>query len=301
MSSASGELIYAQFGDGCDLYEVLGVDKSATEKEITRAYRKLALKYHPDKHRGDETSKAESTAKFQALSAIHALLNDAEARAYYDETGSIMDSETDKSPSFQMWVDYFARIFPKVSEADITKFSDEYRFSDEEQRDVLDAYSKLKGHMQSILDTIMLSTEDDEERFAEMIEKAIKNKEVKSLPKWREYVRAKASKPKKQESAAQQKRKQAKKDKEAREAEELMRKVRGNQQERANGGSVSTLSSKRERGFESLLASLETRYAEKPGKGKSAKKSRKADDTFEEPSEEAFLAAQKRLKLSKKK
>jgi hypothetical protein len=56
-----------------------------------------------------------------------------------------------------------------------------------------------------------------------------------------------------------------------------------------------------ERGFESLLASLETRYAEKPGKGKSAKKSRKADDTFEEPSEEAFLAAQKRLKLSKKK
>jgi hypothetical protein len=69
--------------------------------------------------------------------------------------------------------------------------------------------------------------------------------QVKSLPKWREYVRAKASKPKKQESAAQQKRKQAKKDKEAREAEELMRKVRGNQQERANGGSVSTLSSKR--------------------------------------------------------
>lgn len=43
--SASGELIYAQFGENCDLYDVLGVTKSATEKEITRAYRKLALKY----------------------------------------------------------------------------------------------------------------------------------------------------------------------------------------------------------------------------------------------------------------
>lgn len=54
----------------------------------------------------------------------------------------------------------------------------------------------------------------------------------------------------------------------------------------------------RERGFESLLSSLETRYAEKPGKGK---KSRKSVDASEEPSEEAFLAAQKRLKLNKRK
>lgn len=45
MSASSAELIYAEFGDGCDLYEVLGVAKTASEKDITRAYRKLALKY----------------------------------------------------------------------------------------------------------------------------------------------------------------------------------------------------------------------------------------------------------------
>lgn len=133
---------------------------------------------HPDKHRGDDASKAKSTATFQALSAIHALLSNTEARAYYDETGSLLSSDHEKSPSFQMWVDYFARIFPKVTEGDIAKFSSEYRFSDEEQKDVLDTFAKLKGDMQGVMDSIMLSTDDDEERFAEMITNAIKSKQV---------------------------------------------------------------------------------------------------------------------------
>lgn len=41
----SGELIYAAFGADCDLYEVFDVPRTATNKDITRAYRKLALKY----------------------------------------------------------------------------------------------------------------------------------------------------------------------------------------------------------------------------------------------------------------
>lgn len=201
---------------------------------------------HPDKQRGDEAAKAQATTKFQAISAIHSLLSDAEARAYYDETGAIMSADQyEKSPSFQMWVDYFARIFPKVTESDIAKFSDEYRFSDEEQRDVLDTYVKVKGDMQGILDSIMLSTDDDEERFAEMIERAISSKQLKAFPKWRAYVERKASKPKKAPSEAQRKKQQAKKDKEAREAEELMRKIRGNQEQRASGGGSTALSAKR--------------------------------------------------------
>lgn len=43
--SGSGDVIYAEFGENCDLYEVLGVDKRASNKDLTRAYRKLALKY----------------------------------------------------------------------------------------------------------------------------------------------------------------------------------------------------------------------------------------------------------------
>lgn len=68
---------------------------------------------------------------------------------------------------------------------------------------------------------------------------------MQSHPKWREYIKAKARKPKTKLTDAQLKRKQAKKDKEAQEAEELMRKIRGNQQERASGGGSTALSAKR--------------------------------------------------------
>lgn len=43
--SSTAEQIWAAFGQDCDLYEVIGVDSKATDKEITRAYRKLALRY----------------------------------------------------------------------------------------------------------------------------------------------------------------------------------------------------------------------------------------------------------------
>ncbi|KAG6973162.1 hypothetical protein JG687_00001067 [Phytophthora cactorum] len=290
-------LIHAEFGDDCDLYAVLGVGRSANNKEITQAYRKLALKYHPDKQRGDEASCAKATAKFQAVSAIHSILSDKEARAVYDESGTILSDDHDKSPSFQMWTQYFARVFPKVTKEDITRFEGEYRHSDEEKRDVLAAYTKYEGEMQHIMDTIMLSTDDDEERFAEMIQKAIKDKEVKAFPTWHEYVKEQSKKTKKKETPAEQKRKQAKREKEAQEAEELFNKIRGNQQKRGEGSGSTALSTERKRGFESLLGSLEAKYAEK---GKKSKRKAAPQDSSE-PSEEEFLAAQKRLKRSRKK
>ena len=50
-----------------DYYEVLGVDKNASEDEIKRAYKKLARKYHPDMNPGDK----EAEEKFKELSLIH--------------------------------------------------------------------------------------------------------------------------------------------------------------------------------------------------------------------------------------
>ncbi|KAG2527381.1 hypothetical protein JM18_003640 [Phytophthora kernoviae] len=286
--------IHAEFGDDCDLYAVLRVERTATDKDITRAYRKLALRY-AHKQRGDEASRAKATAKFQAVSAIHSILSDKEARAVYDETGTILsDDHDEKSPSYQMWADYFTRVFPKVTKEDITRFEGEYRFSEEERRDVLEAYSKHEGEMKNIMDSIMLSTEDDERRFTEMIQKAIKEKAVKTFPTWRGYLKEQGKK--KKETPADQKRKQAKREREAREAEELFNKIRGNQQNRSDGASTA-LSAKRKRGFDSLLSNLEAKYAEK---GKKSKRKKVSGDSCE-PSEDQFLAAQKRLKLSKKK
>ncbi len=66
-----------------DYYEVLGVDRSATPEEIAQAYRKLALKYHPDRNPGDE----EAVAKFKEAAEAFEVLSDPEKRARYDRYG----------------------------------------------------------------------------------------------------------------------------------------------------------------------------------------------------------------------
>lgn len=66
-----------------DYYEVLGVGKTAAVDEIKKAYRKLALKYHPDKNPGD----AEAEEKFKEAAEAYGVLSDEEKRARYDRYG----------------------------------------------------------------------------------------------------------------------------------------------------------------------------------------------------------------------
>ena len=87
-----------------DYYEVLGVQKSTAKDEIKSAYRKLALKYHPDRNKSPEAQE-----KFKEISEAYAVLSDPEKRKRYDTYGHVGNEEV-----FRGSEDNFAEIFKDI-------------------------------------------------------------------------------------------------------------------------------------------------------------------------------------------
>ncbi len=67
-----------------EYYEVLGLTKGATDEEIKRAFRKLAIKYHPDRNQGDKTAEE----KFKEINEAYQVLSDPQKKAQYDQFGT---------------------------------------------------------------------------------------------------------------------------------------------------------------------------------------------------------------------
>lgn len=88
-----------------DYYEVLGVSRNAADKEIADAYRKLAIKYHPDKNPGDE----EAILRFKEAAEAFEVLNDKEKRGRYDRFGHAgVDGPGGGAPHFNDVSDIFS-------------------------------------------------------------------------------------------------------------------------------------------------------------------------------------------------
>ena len=66
-----------------DYYELLGVNRNASEDEVKKAYRKLALQHHPDRNPGDK----QAEEKFKEVSEAYQVLSDAQKRSQYDQFG----------------------------------------------------------------------------------------------------------------------------------------------------------------------------------------------------------------------
>jgi len=90
-----------------DYYKTLGVDRKASTDEIRSAYRKLAMKYHPDKNPGDK--KAED--KFKEINEAYQVLSDEQKRAHYDRLGNAYSNfrTTGGRPGDFHWDDWFAQ------------------------------------------------------------------------------------------------------------------------------------------------------------------------------------------------
>lgn len=172
-----------------DLYEVLQLQKTASESEIKRAYRRKSLQVHPD--RVPEAEKTVATEKFQALSKVHSVLSDKGKRELYDESGEIDEEVVVQERD---WDAYWRLLFKKITFEDIKEFEKTYKGSGEELSDLKAAYLDYEGAMDSILENMLCCTMDDEDRFREMIEEFIEKEEV---PKYKAFTDEAKSKKKK--------------------------------------------------------------------------------------------------------
>ncbi|KAG8169946.1 hypothetical protein KVR01_000691 [Diaporthe batatas] len=280
-----------------DPYEVLGLERTATPDQIKKAYRKASLKTHPDKVPEDQ--KEEATSAFQAIAFAYAILSDPARRKRFDATGSTSESIVD-SEGFN-WSDFYREQFQEaISEDAINKFAAKYKGSDEEKDDILVAYDKYKGDMDSIYETVMLSDVlVDDERFRRIIDEAIESGDVKA---YKAYTKESAKSKQARVKAAQG---------ESREAEDYAKelgvhdKLFGDKKGGAKGKGKGKQAKGKENPEDALAALISSRQkdrgedffdhlAEKYGAKKSAKgKKKKAVE--EEPDEAAFQAAAARL------
>ncbi len=96
-----------------DYYDVLGVPKNATEDDIKKAYRKLAMKHHPDRNQGDAASKSEE--RFKEAKEAYEMLSDPHKRAAYDQHGHAgVDPNGRGAEGFGGFAEAFGDIFGDI-------------------------------------------------------------------------------------------------------------------------------------------------------------------------------------------
>ena len=95
-----------------DYYDVLGVSKSASKDELKKSYRKLAMKYHPDRNPDD----SEASEKFKELSEAYEILSDDQKRQAYDNFGheGVNSSFNSSQGAADAFSDIFGDIFSDI-------------------------------------------------------------------------------------------------------------------------------------------------------------------------------------------
>ncbi|KAK3062712.1 hypothetical protein LTS18_003509 [Coniosporium uncinatum] len=280
-------------------YKVLGIEKDTSADQVKSAYRKAALRHHPDKAAPEEKETAHT--KFQEVAFAYAILSDERRRSRYDTTGRTEDSVDIEDDDFN-WTDFFRTQFKEVvSSAAINKFRDDYKGGDEEKESLLEAYVKYEGDLDGVYEDVMLSNPlEDEERFRKIIDAAIKDGRVEA---YTSYTKETKMKRKKRMNAAKG---------EATEALEMAKEMGVDEQLFSNTNSktkgkkgkkdaeedqagLAALIQQRQKGrADNFLADLEAKYAG------GAKDRKKRGSAREEPPEEAFQKTTERTKRTRK-
>jgi len=216
-----------------DLYAVISLQKGASLDSIKKAYRKLALVYHPDKHaNATEKTKEDALIKFQQIGFAYAVLSDPKRKARYDSTGKT-DEGFGLCAGEDGWQTYFEELFDRVTRGKLDEMKKEYQGmsrsflqcepptlivwigSAEEVEDLKEAYTSTNGDLVEIMTYIPHSAHEDEPRFITIITDLINGKKLKSTPSWILTSRDEKAKMVRKAEA----------EKEAKEAEELAKEL----------------------------------------------------------------------------
>ncbi|KAH7107836.1 DnaJ-domain-containing protein, partial [Auriculariales sp. MPI-PUGE-AT-0066] len=153
-----------------NLYAVLGLQNADSTEDIRKAYRKLALLHHPDKHSRSSSDKQQVAAqKFQQVGFAYA--------------------------------SYFAELFDNVTRAKLDEMKKEYQGSEEEREDVIAAFRDSNGDFEDIMTRIPHSTFADESRLIVIINTAVSAGELKANAKWKSSSADKKAKARRKKEA----------------------------------------------------------------------------------------------------
>ncbi|ODQ76930.1 hypothetical protein BABINDRAFT_163934 [Babjeviella inositovora NRRL Y-12698] len=274
-------------------YLELGLEDSreVTPQQIRTTYKKLCLKYHPDKLAQRKVSESVEKETFERIQFAYSILNDITKRKVFDETKSVrsvFDAEfSNDNDTVQFWRDYFRDMRDEVTVELIEEDRAKYQGSEEERTDILKSFLYYNGDFLNLFEVIphLEFTREEETRVYDLIVEEIANEdsvidtdEPLILKKWTHYKRNRLK------LVARELKKVAK---EAKELEALQAELqinKGKVKVDSEDALKKLIMSKKQTSFDSLINKLESKYG---GKEKSKKRARELkeseldDDEFE--------------------
>ncbi|PHJ20276.1 hypothetical protein CSUI_005890 [Cystoisospora suis] len=259
------------------LYDLLRIKPEATQIEITKSYRALALLLHPDKvaqklqqeestaegekkkkkgGKSFEELKEEATRHFQELQAAYEVLKDPKRRKIYDETGSTGETSGE---TYEEAYAYYRRVYPEFDVADIEKYREKYLESEEEIQDILDFCIKFDGDLTHFFEYIPFSEKEHLSRYLNILDDLVKSKKVKKTKKFESTL---------QQMEAQAEKLAALTEKESKKSQQQQQSKKKSSKKNANGDegladlvlAIQANRAKRAQRAQDLFARIEAKY-----------------------------------------